>query len=466
MIKVARNIIMPHKNFVISKVVPKTTRGSISLALSTLVMCHSIALSGSGAQSQVSRPQGAIAAASPTSSIFNGKLIEGLDRTMAYNRMNGTSPDFPAYAERSGLVTNATVFGKSTVLTREIARIEGMFKSFDLDRMYVMRLDVPLRQYDGERQRYPIGFGESSQIGLSDPMTGHSYALAFRNADDLSFVRVSDGMAVRNFAQRFRFSTQGDSAGAALEVAYRLMDAPPRLGGGADTVRADILAARLLTQNGQLIYNFGPTKAFAQGPARGADSVPGPTVLKAVDTQGFRVGVPFTEADGLGTRGWKVKVGGNEHDGTAQHYNGLAQPAAQPPMAWATCGEIEFGVPDFAACSMGGGRIPAFADCAAVKTKPQPGGANAIVGVSTEQFLAGADLETLPMALRAKYEPPSYVRNNGTNLVWAGRDPVQVENAQVQVTADVQKIGQGTEARVQMTVDIRPYVDPTPKPAA
>ena len=118
--------------------------------------------------------------------------------------------------------------------------MEGEFRTFDLDKVYSMRIGVPVLQYAPAKGGFPLGFGESSSIGLADPVTGHGYALAFRNAADVALVPFADPTSARDFSQRFGFNTQFDQAGTAvLEMAYRLVDAPPSVQ-GRDVLRADI----------------------------------------------------------------------------------------------------------------------------------------------------------------------------------------------------------------------------------
>ena len=382
---------------------------------------------------------------------------------MAFSRMNGITPDFRPYAERSNLYQAATVYDRDAVLTREIARMEGEFRTFDLDKVYTMRIGVPVLQYDPAKGGFPLGFGDSSSIALSDPVTYHGYALAFRNAADMSFIPFADPSSARNFSQRYGFNTQNQQAGTAvLEMAYRLVDAPPSVQ-GRDVLRADILTARLVTQTGQPIHDFGATMASKTAVARNADGTTDLPVLKSVDVQGFHVGMPEAEADALASRGWKTKRGGAGLD-MALFFNNLS--AGSPD--YAACGGVVFGSPDQAAYFAGISSLPTYSDCVAMTYEPGSGerhsDARASTALTAQQHLSGTSAKALLGAVKAKYGPPLYARNGGTNLDWVGRDPAHRESPPLEIIADVRADTGG--GGYVLTVQEKPYQDPRPKPAA
>ena len=391
--------------------------------------------------------------------------LDGLALGMAYNRMNGTTPDFRPAAERSGAYLNATTFDRPAVLTREIARLEGAFRTFDLDRVYSMRIGVNVEQYDAGRQGYPVNFGAGSGIQMTDPTNFHGYDLTFRNADDVDFLAVGDATAARNFSQANGFDTQNAIAGqATLQLAFRLADAPPTLDGSPDTVRADILAARVLSQNGTVLHDFGSLVLQGATAAHGADGAPAIPELKTADVQGFHVGMSAAEAEALGSRGWTTKLG---PDGLRiiAFFNGL-QPAAP---IWARCGGMEYGSPDPSAVYAGTASLPPFKDCMGVRLdgNATAGSTHTVEVLVSQQHLGEADAGKLLTELKAKYGPPVYVRNSGTNLVWLGRDPARLDGSPLEVTADVRDdpLQVGRHESV-LSVTIEPYVDPRPKPAA
>ena len=385
--------------------------------------------------------------------------LDGIALTMAYDRLNGTVPDFRPYAERSGSYLNATVFDRPAVLDREIARLKEAFRTFDLDRVYSMRIGVAVDQYDPQRQGYPLDFGPSSIVPLTDPATFHEYALAFRNADAADFLAVGDAAAARSFAERNAFDMQGSQAGqGTLQLAFRLVDAPPTLDNAHDTVRADIVAARLLGQNGTVIHDFGILAPSRTAAEHGAGGLP---VLKTADVQGFHVGMSVTDAESLGGRGWATTLGPDGLNVIA-FFNGLQ--SAKP--TWARCGSLEYGLPDPQAFYVGAAP-PSYKDCIGVRLDgpATPGSSRQVDTIVSRQHLGAADPAKLLDALRAKYGLPVYVRNNGTDLVWLGHDPARPDASPLQVTADVHdEITASGAHETVLDVSEKPYADPRPKP--
>ena len=388
--------------------------------------------------------------------------LDGLSLGMAYNRMMGTTPDFRPAAERSGAYRNATTFDRPAVLTREISRLEGAFHTFDLDRTYAMRIDVNVLQYDPQRGGFPLDFGPASQIQMNDPASFHSYALAFRNADDADVVAVGDATAARNLAQANRLDTQGTIAGrATLQMVFRLADAPPTLNNAPDTVRADILAARLLNGDGSVLHDFGSLASQGAATARAADGTPAVPVLKVADVQGFRIGMPMAEAEALGSRGWTTKLG-PEGLATVLFFNGMKPATA----TWARCGGMEYGSPDPMALYAGVAATPQFTDCVGVRLdgNASPGSSHTVVAMASRQLLGSTSPATVLASLRGKFGSPTYVRNQGNNLVWLGRDPAHLDAPPVQVTADVRENPEAGVHGTVLTVTVEPYRDPHPKP--
>lgn len=194
-----------------------------------------------------------------------------------------------------------TAFDRDSVLAREITRLQQQFRTFDLARVYDVRLRTELRQYDTARGGYALGLGEDSFIPIRDPATSKDYGLEFRNTGDVNFIPVGDATAARTFAERSRLNTQGPLAGmVVLQMAFRLADAPPVVDqGGPLMVRADILAARVLNSStGAVIYDFGLTPASRSPSGSSAERIAGgQAALKAADVQGLRLGMAQAEAE-------------------------------------------------------------------------------------------------------------------------------------------------------------------------
>lgn len=397
--------------------------------------------------------------------LYQQPPLSGVEIAFAYDRMNGITPDFRRYAERSSPTTAATAFDRDAVLGREIARTQQQFENFDVGKTFSIRLRTDLRQYDTARSGYALGLSEESFITLHDLATFKDYSLHFRNISEANFIGVGDPNAARAFAQRTRLNMQGPLAGSVvLQMAFRLVEAPPLLdNGGPLVVRADVLAARVLdSSTGHVIFDFGLTQA-ANRSMSGAESGTQST-LKAAEVQGLHLGMSQTEADAIASRGWTTKRG-SPQAGQELWFNGLQVRQDD----WAVCGDLINGFPppmDFTA----GVSPPSYKDCIGYGFARVGAGNGAYsdrVGqVASEQFLAGGDAGTLRRALEEKYGKATYVRDGGSDLVWVGRDPSKPDGEPVKIEA---KLGVETgpaRNRVVLQILMTPYVDPRrPQPA-
>lgn len=400
---------------------------------------------------------------------FRAPPLDPLSLVMAYHRMAGTTIDFRPYAERSAVYSNANTFDRPDVLTREIARLEGQFAALDLNRTYVMRLGTQLRQYDGNRRGYALGLSPDSFVPMTDPATYKGYGLQFRNVDEVAFLPVGDSTAARNFAQRYGLNTQYDVAGDAVaELAFRLAEVPPAVGSGPTIVRADILAARVLTRNGQPMWDFGQTAAGRAPAAQAAAPGTAPT-LKAADVQGIRIGMPLAEGAGIASRDYPIgRYGGS---GGGRWFRELAPRNVQPGRDTAPrCGLDELPLADMLLRRDAGGspEVPVSdASEACIGFGPAqddgPTTREQIGRVTSGQRLAGATADTVRQALVEKYGTPTYSRNEGRVLQWIGRDPARPDGGQVSINA---RIDPRQEGGVLLGVEAKPYVDPSSQRAA
>lgn len=399
-------------------------------------------------------------------SLYKQPPLDGAVLAFAYSRMNGITPDFRPYAERSTTTRAATAFDRDAVIARETARLQAAFQSFDPARVYDVRLNTELRQYDAARGGYPFALGEDAFIPFQDQATSKSYGLQFRNTGDVNFIPTGDPTAARAFAQRTGLNTQGTIAGIViLQIAYRLVEAPPALdNGGPLMVRADILAARVLNSTGAVIHDFGLTPA-ASRPS--TDNVAaGQGVLKAADVQGLRLGMQQADAEAVASRGWTAKKG-SQREGQVLWFNDLQARQGN----WAVCGSITNEFPSPIELDAGASP-PSYKDCigygfARVGASNGPYG-DRVGQVAAQQFLAGGDATTLRRALEDKYGKPTYVRGGGSNLVWVGHDPAKPDTDPLKIEARFgTETGQSGGIRVVLQVSMVPYVDPQrPKPAA
>lgn len=405
--------------------------------------------------------------------LYQQPPLDGVSMAFAYDRMTGITPDFRPYAERSAAANAATAFDRPAVIERETARYQAAFQSLDLAKIYDVRLNAEIKQYDAASGGYALPLSEDSFIRVTDPATFKAYGLQFRNPGDVSFVPVGDPAAARAFAAKNRLNMQGPIAGyGTLQMAFRLVEAPPALDSNEPPmVRADIIAARLLSNTGAVIHDFGLTPAARGAPSWSGTEVPGQTALKAADVQGLRLGMTQAEAEAIASKGWTTKRG-SQQVGQELWLNDLQAPRSAGALQggdWAVCGDLTNGVPP----SMGlmtGASPPTYKDCigygfARVGASNGPYG-DRVGQVAAQQFLAGGDATTLRRALEEKYGKPTYVRGGGSDLVWVGRDPAKPDGESVIIEAKLgTETGQAAGNRVVLQVSLAPYVDPQrPKP--
>ena len=434
----------------------------LSLLTATSACVVLLAQPLTSAIAQPSRPS-----TNPTN-LYSEPALDGTTLAFAYDRLTGITPDFRPYAERSMPTRSANAFDREAVLARETARFQSAFESLDLAKIYVVRLRTELSQYTTARGGYALALREDSFLRMVDPATSKEYGLKLRNSGEIDFIPVGDTAAARAFADRTKLSTQGSVASTVIvQMAIRLADAPPALDTGAPPmVNADVLSAQVLKENGPVIYDFGITatarRIVAGKPAEGA----GPTILKAADVQGMRLGMSQAEAEAVASRGWTTKRG-SQQVGQVLWFNDLQ--ARQND--WAVCGDITNGVAP-PMDMMVGASPPSYKDCigygfARIGTSNGPFG-DRVGQVASQQFLAGGDATTLRKALEEKYGKSTIVRGGGSDLAWVGHDPAKPDGDMIKIEAKLGKEdGSSTQNRVVLQILIEPYVDPRrPQPVA
>ena len=399
--------------------------------------------------------------------LFRSPQLDPVSLVMGYHRLTGTGIDFRPYAERSTAYRNATTFDRDDVLTREISRMEGQFASLDLGRVYLMRLGTNLSQYDSVRRGYPLGVSPETYVPFVDPGTYKNYGLQFRNAEDIALLPVGDVTAARNFAQRHALNTQYENAGEVVaELAYRLAEAPPAVDSGTTIVRADILAARVLTRSGQPMWDFGSTVA-GRAPTQEAAALGALPALKAADVQGIRLGMPLAEGKGIASRAYPEEQSG-------RWFRNLKPGVASERFNLGNQGEVRCGLDPLSFTSAGMRETGASTETPVANTseacvgidqdqKSNPDAAPVIARVTSGQRLDGGTAEAVRLALTEKSGPPTYTRGNGKTLQWIGRDPAVVGGGQVSITA---RIDVRREGGVLLGVEAVPYVDPNPQRAS
>ena len=446
------------------------TRVRLPLLLSAALLAAIVPESGVAQQRPAITVPSGPGGADPA--LFRTPQLDPLSLVIAYHRFTGTSIDFRPYAEASAAYRNATAFDRPDVLTREIARLEGVFANLDLRRTYLMRLGTQLRQYDASRGGYALALNPEAFVPMTDPVNYRAFGVQFRNSDDVTFLPVGDVTAARNFAQRHGLSTQFENAGDVVaELVLRLVEAPPAVSGGTTIVRADIVTARILTRQGQPIWDFGSTSA-ARAPAANV-AAPGtiPT-LKAADVQGVRVGMPIAEGVGIASRAYPTRRYSDERG--ARFFRGIlpqveAQAVGMHADTAIRCGLDELTTMEQTAQRPIAETIGGVADTSEACLGFDAGQGNASVPrnqvgrVTSGQRLSGTTVDAVRQALVEKYGQPTYTRDGGREMQWLGRDPARSDGGLVSITA---RLAQRPGGGVLLGVEATPYVDPNARPAA
>lgn len=218
-----------------------------------------------------------------------------------------------------------------------------------------------------------------------------------------------------------------------------------------------------------MIYDFGLTSAAAQvlsGTGGGSAVAGARAVLKTADVQGLHLDMPQAEAEAIASRGWTTKRG-SQPAGQVLWFNDLQTRQGN----WAVCGDLANGRPSEDE-RREGVLPPSYKDCIGYGFTRADAGTGSygdrMGQVAAQQFLVGSDLGTLRQALEEKYGKPTYVRNEGNDLVWVGRDPAKPDGMPVKIEARLGvETGQAAGHRFVLEVSMVPYVDPQqPHPVA
>lgn len=426
-----------------------------------LLACLAL-LAGAGPSAAQTLTQGRPAArqeAPADASGFRAPQLDGAMATIAFHRLNGSTPDFNRQAEASQAYRSATAFDRDQVRARERSRLEAQFRAFDLSRDYLVRVSTTLNQYDLTRRGYAIPFNEASYITFYDNMTGRQMGVQIRNVDALNFISIPNVANAREFAQRNNLNMQSDIAGSiVLEAVIRLAEAsgPEQNSGNPLLIRADALAARVMTNTGR---EARVIHAFSIAPPASASNRLVERPLKAADVQGLRIGMARAEAETTAAATYPDGAK-RQADGATAYFEGLAQ-GAEPlcgverdrasPVQRADGSPVFFSVPDRSAA------------CLALQMDDAK-----VVRIVSGQRLDTATREEVRAALEEKYGPPSLVQEGGTFLTWQGPDPATPGSPAVQINARVQEAGTGNLRSVLLGIEMRParaVVSPAAAPA-
>jgi hypothetical protein len=205
------------------------------------------------------------------------------DRLVAltFHKLSGETIDLRAAAERSPAVQRASGFDRPDVLKSEVARLESDIASADAKHEFVMRVNDNISEYDHDRGEFSVMLFKPG-VYIDIQALGQQYRLVFGNAEGLRAIPMPDKEAARAFDAKLA------SAGRFVsnEIHFRVAGAGDPSGAvtGQHVIRAEIISARLLDRNGNVVFTPRVNAAAPVAVAKNADA-------GASDVAGLHVGV-------------------------------------------------------------------------------------------------------------------------------------------------------------------------------
>ena len=414
-----------------------TIRGSILAWCLTAISWPALAW----AQTSVSVPS--------VQTLLHAPRLTDLDTALAYAKMTGTTPDFRAYGEHAAAYQAASAFQKDAVLTHLVRAYGAEFDSLSLSRAYSLTVNLTLQQFDAARGGYPIDFDEQHFIPIRDPAASTTYDITFSNIDSFDLIPMGNE-AAQDFAARFNLDTHSPYAGFVLfQIAFRLEDAPPATDANSTTIRAHILAARIVNATGQVLHSFPLDQAPASAETAGHPTISRPEPLKSASVEGLGLGMPHADALAVAH---KAFTGFSQESPSFDAYFDGARGGIVP-----TCGHA----PPARNWAASGGWGMAqendkpgdFSDCLSFDVA-----SNAVSAIHSIQFLPDTTRAAVMHALTDKYGPPIYTARDSTqdDAKWIGRDGsgliVEIDGTLISI-AHV----------IELRVDAHPWADPHAK---
>lgn len=205
---------------------------------------------------------------------------------LVYHKLTGDPLDLANIVQSSPAVRNASGFDRPDVLKAETARLQALLDTADGAHEFTLRVNDSVSEYDHDR-------GEFSVI-LFRP--GYFVPIqAFRQQYQLVFANVEGARAIpmpKDEARTFDLRLQRLGRHVTNEIRFRVVGQGDPAGGvtGDRVIRAEILSARLLDPNGNVVFEPRITPLSAVAPAPPFDA------LKA-DVAGFRLGVKVDDLE-------------------------------------------------------------------------------------------------------------------------------------------------------------------------
>jgi hypothetical protein len=215
---------------------------------------------------------------------------------LVYHRVSSEAFEVNRVAEASSVVRSASNFDRPDVLRAEVARLQSLLAAANAAHEFTTRVNDRISEYDHTRGEFAItlftpgyympvqAFGQEYQVVFANAGSLKAIPMAKEEARDFDARLNGMGRSVINEI-RFRITGKGDPAGAVT---------------GARVVRAEILAARVLDHNGNVLF----TPSVTPGPtvAEGIREAPARFDIVAADVSGLRVGVKGKDLEATLTR--------------------------------------------------------------------------------------------------------------------------------------------------------------------
>lgn len=204
---------------------------------------------------------------------------------LAYHRVSNDALDLARVAEASDAVRRASNFDRPDVLKAEMARLQGLLASVNPGREFTTRVNDHISEYDHARAEFSITLFTPGYY-LPVQAFGQEYQVVFANAGSLKAIPMA-----KEEARGFDARLNGMNRGVINEIRFRITGKGDPAGAvtGARVARAEILSARVLDHNGNVL--FTPNVAASASVTAEAVSSTAAFDAGAADVSGFRVGV-------------------------------------------------------------------------------------------------------------------------------------------------------------------------------
>ncbi len=230
--------------------------------------------------------------------------VPELDETLValtYHKVTGDSLDYQRAAGFAESVRRASRFDQPDAVKAEVTRLQAAVAAADPAREFTVQVRDNVSQYDHDRGEFSITLYEPGHY-LPLQVFGEEYRLVFANAEAAHAIPMPKEQA-RDFDARL--NQMGRSV--TNEIRFRVVGAGDPAGGvSGRVVRAEIVSARLLDRDGQVLFSptFQPARTVTAEAAPAFDPA-------ATDVAGLRVGVKGKDLEAtLGRLFGKVSRGG------------------------------------------------------------------------------------------------------------------------------------------------------------